>query len=57
MDMPLVTISIPNYNYGHYLSYCLDSVLAQTYPNIEVHFSDNAIKLPSWQQFCFSLSA
>ena len=42
MDKPLVTISIPNYNYGHYLNQCLDSVLAQTYPNIEVHFSDNA---------------
>lgn len=41
-EKPLVTISIPNYNYGHYLSYCLDSVLAQTYPNIEVHLSDNA---------------
>ena len=41
-NKPLVTISIPNYNYGHYLSYCLDSVLAQTYPNIEVHLSDNA---------------
>lgn len=39
---PLVTILIPNYNYGHYLEYCLESVLAQTYPNIEVHFSDNA---------------
>ena len=41
-EMPLVTIAIPNYNYGHYLEYCLESVLAQTYPNIEVHFSDNA---------------
>lgn len=39
---PLVTICIPNYNYGHYLEYCLESVLNQTYDNIEVHFSDNA---------------
>lgn len=39
---PLVTICIPNYNYGHYLEYCLESVLNQTYENIEVHFSDNA---------------
>lgn len=38
---PLVSICIPNYNYGHYLRYCLDSILAQTYPNIEVLFRDN----------------
>lgn len=41
-DMPLVTVSIPNYNYGQYLENCFESILAQTYPNIEVHFSDNA---------------
>ncbi|MDD6039225.1 MAG: glycosyltransferase family A protein [bacterium] len=41
MNKPLVTICIPNYNYGHYLGHCLDSVLAQTYDNIEVIFSDN----------------
>ncbi len=38
---PLVSICIPNYNYGHYLRNCFDSVLAQTYPNIEVIFNDN----------------
>lgn len=42
MKKPLVTICIPNYNYGHYLSYCLESVYNQTYENIEIHFSDNA---------------
>ena len=38
---PLVSICIPNYNYGCYLESCLDSVLSQTYPNLEVLFRDN----------------
>ena len=38
---PLVSVLIPNYNYGHYLNQCLDSVLNQTYPNYEVIFRDN----------------
>ena len=38
---PLVSICIPNYNYGQYLSSCLDSILNQTYDNIEVFFRDN----------------
>lgn len=40
-NKPLVTIAIPNYNYGHYLEHCLESVLNQTYDNFEVHFRDN----------------
>ena len=38
---PLVSIIIPNYNYGQYLRQCFDSVLAQTYENIDVYFRDN----------------
>lgn len=40
-NLPLVSICIPNYNYGYYLRNCLDSILEQTYPNIEVIFRDN----------------
>jgi hypothetical protein len=42
MNEPLVSIVVPNYNYGHYLRQCLDSLFNQTYRNIEVVFSDNA---------------
>jgi len=38
---PLVSVCIPNYNYGHYLDHCLESVYNQTYPNIEVYVRDN----------------
>lgn len=48
-DRPLVSILIPNYNYGRYLRECFDSVLAQTYDNIEINFSDNASTDESWE--------
>lgn len=38
---PLVTIAIPNYNYGRYLDDCIGSVLAQTYTDFELLISDN----------------
>jgi glycosyltransferase involved in cell wall biosynthesis len=38
---PLITVVIVNYNYGRYLGKCLDSVFAQTYPNIEVIVVDD----------------
>ena len=41
-ELPLVSILVPNYNYAHYLETCLESILNQTYPNIEVIFRDNA---------------
>jgi len=46
---PLVSILIFNYNYGRYLRECFDSVLAQTYDNIEINFSDNASTDDSWE--------
>ena len=39
--LPLVSVSIPNFNYGHYLANCFESILNQTYPNLEVSFNDN----------------
>ncbi|WP_026888271.1 glycosyltransferase family 2 protein [Clostridium beijerinckii] len=46
---PLVSILIPNYNYAHYLEQCLNSVLNQTYNNIEVIFCDNNSEDNSYQ--------
>jgi glycosyltransferase involved in cell wall biosynthesis len=40
-EFPLVSICIPNFNYGRYLPQCFESVLNQTYKNIEVYFRDN----------------
>lgn len=45
---PLVSITVHNYNYGVYLRACLESLFGQTYPNIEICFSDNASTDDSW---------
>ena len=46
---PLVSVIIHNYNYGDFLEQCLQSVVDQTYKNIEVLFSDNASNDKSWE--------
>jgi len=47
-EKPLVSILIYNYNYGKYLAECFQSALDQSYPNIEILFSDNASDDNSW---------
>jgi glycosyltransferase involved in cell wall biosynthesis len=42
MDQPRVTIGVPVYNGARHLEPCLDSLLAQTYEDIEIVISDNA---------------
>ncbi len=43
-DQPTVDVMIPNYNYGHYLLECADSVLSQTGINVRLLIIDNASK-------------
>jgi glycosyltransferase involved in cell wall biosynthesis len=40
-DAPLVSVVIPSYNYGHFVTEAVDSALAQSYPNIEVLVVDD----------------
>jgi hypothetical protein len=42
VSAPLVSICIPNFNYGRYLRTCVESALAQGGDEIEVIVSDNA---------------
>lgn len=48
-NKPLVSVVILNYNYGKYLRQCFDSVINQTYENIEICFSDNDSIDDSWE--------
>lgn len=41
MDNPLISIVIPVYNTAPYLSKCLDSVINQTYKNLEIIIGNN----------------
>ncbi len=41
MKYPLVTIGVINYNYSKYVVNALDSILSQTYPNIEIIIIDD----------------
>ncbi len=38
---PLVTVGVPTYNSERYIKECLDSILGQTYKNLEIIVSDN----------------
>ena len=39
---PLISVIVPVYNVGGYIQGCLDALLAQTYPNMEIILVDDA---------------
>lgn len=41
-EIPLFSVVIPNWNGKHFLKVCLDSLLQQTYPRVEIIIADNA---------------
>lgn len=50
-DLPLVSVVVVSYNQGKYIRENLDSIKAQTYPNIELIIADDASKDNSVEVF------
>ncbi len=48
-NKPLVSVCIPSYNHAQYLPRCIESILAQTYPNVEIVIVDDNSKDNSLQ--------
>lgn len=41
MNNKLISVIVPVYNVEHYLNRCVDSILAQTYSNLEILLVDD----------------
>ena len=47
--LPLISVIIPVYNTEKYLSECIDSIINQSYPNLDVVLVDDGSKDESWK--------
>ena len=43
MTLPIISIIVPVYNTERYLSECLNSIIKQTYQNLEIVIVDDAL--------------
>lgn len=48
VDIPLISIAIPVYNTSKYLNKCINSAVAQDYPNLEIVILNNGSTDDSW---------
>lgn len=42
IQRPLISVVVPSYNHGRYIGACLDSLMFQDYPNLEIVITDDA---------------
>ena len=49
ISAPLVSVCVPLYNHADYFSECVESVIAQTYKNIELIVIDDGSSDGTWK--------
>ena len=49
MEYPLISVIVPVYNVEKYLRRCIDSLLTQTYPNLEIILVNDGSSDNSWE--------
>lgn len=49
-DFPLVSVLIPAYNHENYIQETIESIINQTYPNIELIIFDDGSKDKTWEK-------
>ncbi len=50
MSNPLVSVIIPAYNHENYVQECINSIIEQTYKNIELIIVDDGSKDSTWNK-------